>query len=53
VIGLENYDAKCLPINSRDVLKKIAAGDATWEEMVPPEVVKLIKERHLFGHRRR
>lgn len=53
VIGLENYDAKCLPINSRDVLKKIAEGDVTWEEMVPPEVVKLIKERHLFGHRRR
>jgi hypothetical protein len=51
VVGLDNYDANCLPIDSRDVLKRISGGDATWEEMVPPAVVKLIKERQLFGHR--
>ncbi len=52
VVGLDNYDAACLSIDSRDVLKRIAAGTA-WEEMVPPAVVKLIKDRHLFGHRAR
>lgn len=52
VVGLDNYDAKCLPIDSRDVLKRIAAGGG-WEDMVPPAVVKLIKERQLFGHRSR
>lgn len=53
VIGLDNYDPKYLSIDSRDVLKRIAAGDPSWEEMVPPDVVTLIKQRRLFGHRSR
>ena len=51
MLGLTNYDEKCLTIDSRDVLKRIGAGDASWEDMVPPAVVKLIKDRRLFGHR--
>lgn len=40
----ENY----LSIYSRDVLEKIRTNDATWEQMVPPVVCKMIKERKLF-----
>ena len=31
-----------LPIFSRDVLKCIAAGDESWDEMVPPQVAEII-----------
>ena len=48
--GLKDYDEKCLPIFSRDVLAKIQKGDASWEQMVPPEVAKIIKERRLLGY---
>lgn len=34
-----------------EALKKLQCGDATWEIMVPPEVVKLIKKRGFFGYR--
>ena len=32
-----------------DVLAKIAAGDTSWEAMVPEGVSKMIRERHFFG----
>ena len=38
-----------LKIFSRDVLRKIQAGDPSWQEMVPPQVARLIQERGLFG----
>jgi hypothetical protein len=47
--GLRDIDESCLPIFSRQVLAKIQAGDPAWEEMVPPEVAKLIKERRLLA----
>ena len=34
--SLRDYDERCLPIFSRDVLNKIRSGDSSWEEMVPP-----------------
>jgi len=46
---LRGFDEKCLPIFSRDVLARIRSGDASWETLVPPQVARLIKERHLFG----
>jgi hypothetical protein len=27
----------------------IETGDSAWEKMVPPEVVRIIKDRGLFG----
>jgi len=48
-VDLDNYKEEFLPIFSRDVLKRIAAGDDTWEQMVPPQVAELIKERGFFG----
>ena len=48
--GLKDIDEKCLPILSRDALAKLKSGDASWEEMVPPQVAKIIKERKLLGY---
>jgi hypothetical protein len=51
-VALDNYKPEYLEIFSRDVLKRIAAGDDRWEEMVPPEVADVIRRRGLFGHPR-
>jgi hypothetical protein len=32
------------------VLRRIAAADESWENMVPPEVAELIKRRAFFGY---
>ena len=49
---LENYRRECLPIFSRDILRKIRDRDPTWEEMVPSEVAAVIKGRGFFQYRR-
>lgn len=51
-VGLDNYKPDYLPILSRDVLKRIAAGDDQWETMVPAEVAQMIKDRAFFGYHR-
>jgi hypothetical protein len=48
---LERYTKEYLLINSREALRRIQTGDATWEIMVPPEVARLVKERRFFGYR--
>jgi len=32
-------------------LRRIAKGDSSWEEMVPPQVAELIRKRGFFGCR--
>jgi hypothetical protein len=49
--SLDNYDESLLNIFSRDVLRRIKDSDTSWEQMVPVEIAKLIKERHFFGYR--
>jgi hypothetical protein len=51
-VDLDNYRPECLPIFSRDVLRRIAAGDESWEGMVPTAVAELIKRRAFFGYAR-
>jgi len=51
--GLANVNTDLLRIRSRDVLDKIEAGDASWEELVPPAVAEVIKRKKLFGWRLR
>ena len=46
---LGNYDESVLHIFSREVLRLIKIHDASWEEMVPPEIAEVIKRRHFFG----
>ncbi|GAB3217134.1 hypothetical protein GCM10027586_10560 [Kineococcus gypseus] len=52
-VHLDNYRPEYLPILSRDVLRRIAAGDDTWESMVPEEVASMIVKRGFFGYKRR
>jgi hypothetical protein len=48
---LDNFDETVLHIFSRDVLRRIKENDASWETMVPPEIARVIKDRHFFGYR--
>ena len=47
---LENVNRDYLHIFSRDALRKIRAGDASWESMVPPRVAEVIKTRRFLGY---
>ena len=49
-VDLDNYRPECLQIFSRDVLRRIAADDSSWEAMVPVDVAELIKRRSFFGY---
>jgi hypothetical protein len=49
IYGLREIHEEYLHITSKEVLEKIAAGDAAWEGLVPVEVARVIKERRLFG----
>jgi hypothetical protein len=49
-VHLDNYRPEFLPIFSRDVLRRIAANDNSWETMVPADVAELIKRRAFFGY---
>ncbi|HEY6747700.1 MAG TPA: hypothetical protein VI357_18530 [Mycobacteriales bacterium] len=51
-VGLDNYKPDYLPILSREVLQRIAAGDEIWETQVPPAVADLIKKRGFFDYQR-
>ena len=51
-VQLDNYNPKYLPIFSRDVLKRIATGDESWDQMVPPQVAEIIRRRGFFGYKK-
>src|SRR5438094_404268 len=48
---ITDYHPEYLRIYPPDALVKLQSGDGTWERMVPPEVVQIIKEREFFGYR--
>jgi hypothetical protein len=47
---ITEYHSEYLRIHPPDALAKLQSGDNGWEQMVPPEVVKIIKERKFFGY---
>jgi hypothetical protein len=47
--GISNFNHELLPIRRLDVLAKIQSGDPSWEKLVPPPIVELIKRDGLFG----
>lgn len=47
--SIETYHQEYLGITSADVLGRIRENDVTWQEMVPAEVVEIIRKRRLFG----
>ena len=49
--GLREIHEEYLPIQSRNVLERIHAGDCAWEAMVPAQVAQVIRQRRLFGWR--
>jgi hypothetical protein len=48
---ITDYRKEFLRIYPATVLAKLKSGDESWEEMVPPEVAQIIKERQFFGYR--
>jgi len=48
---ITDYRKEFLRIYPAAVLAKLKVGDQSWEEMVPPEVAQIIKEREFFGYR--
>lgn len=48
---ITDYNPEYLRIYPPDALAKLQSGDRSWERMVPPEVVTMIKEREFFGYR--
>jgi hypothetical protein len=51
VESIQKHNIEYLPIFSRDVLARIQTYDPSWETMVPPTVVEIIKRDKLFGFR--
>jgi hypothetical protein len=49
-VHLDNFNPNYLSIFSRDVLKRIAQGDESWDDTVPPQVAQIIRERGFFGY---
>ena len=52
ILPIHGYDPECLGIFSRDVAKRIQAGDPSWEAVEPPEIGEVIKRRGFFGCRK-
>jgi hypothetical protein len=48
---IADYHPEYLQIQPPKVLAKLQSGDPAWEQMVPLEVAKIIKEREFFGYR--
>src|SRR5437764_10905230 len=49
---ITDYHPEYLRIHLPDVLTRLKSGDISWERMVLPEVVYIIKKREFFGYRR-
>jgi hypothetical protein len=49
--GIRNYNRDVLTIRSADILRRIKAGDPSWEQLVPAPVVEIIRRDGLCGAR--
>ena len=47
---ITDYNPDYLRIHPPETLAKLQSGDAGWEATVPPEVIRIIKERQFFGY---
>jgi hypothetical protein len=48
--SLRDYDDSLLKVFSRKTHTKLMTNDPSWEDEVPPQVAKIIKERKLLGY---
>lgn len=46
--ALVGYDTKLLDVFSKHIFEKMIKGESGWEDYVPPEAVKIIKEKNLW-----
>jgi len=53
IIDITDVKKERLHINSRLVLEKIKNGDESWDEMVPAYVSKTIREKEIFGYKKK
>ena len=51
IVEITDFHPEYLRIYPPDALAKLQSGDRGWEQMVPPEVMRIIKEREFFGYR--
>ncbi len=50
IVDVTHFNDTILQIYHTDVLRMIQQGEAGWEEKVPENVARLIKEKRLFGY---
>jgi hypothetical protein len=48
VVDITDYDPEILDIHSKKVLQMIVDGKSGWEDMLPEDTTKMIKEKKLF-----
>ncbi len=51
VAPIRRYREDDLMILPADVLRRLQSADAAWENLVPEQVVRVIKQQGLFGYR--
>jgi hypothetical protein len=49
--GVRKFDPELARIRRREVICGIQSGTNAWEQMVPPQIVEIIKRDALFGYR--
>jgi len=49
IVPMAGCNLEYLGIDSAKTMAKLQAGDPSWENMVPPKVVEIIKSRKFFG----
>ena len=50
VVDITDYNPANMDIFSREVLSMIETGEEGWEEMLPPGVSEIIKDKQLFNY---
>ncbi|MDR1876731.1 MAG: TonB-dependent receptor [Flavobacteriaceae bacterium] len=53
IVDIKSYNEAYLSIYGKKILAQIVMGNAGWEDKVPKEVAKMIKERGMFGYTQR
>jgi hypothetical protein len=51
--GVRKFDPELARIRRREVITGLQSGTNGWEQMVPPQIVEIIKREGLFGYRAR
>ncbi|WP_121665440.1 TonB-dependent receptor [Mesonia aquimarina] len=51
VVDIKDYDKSILNFFSREILQMISEGKSGWEEALPEDTAKMIKEQNLFGYK--